>query len=310
MKPYQETLHSLAHYLPHTKEDERWQLYTTTVGTARIRPGGAYPSPSLEHPDTHMFSWPTGRVLREFQFVYIVEGGGRYRSFSGEKVLSPGSMISVFPGERHAYEPDARTGWREYWIGFGGACAEAWLREGIFDAVQPIVHLGVNPSVIATYEEALRIVHRGGEGVQRLVSALIPQLCALITTAKRDVRSSSGASQFLERVRLLFEDNLYTKFDVETITAALHTNYHSLLETFKQHTGMSPYQYFLQMKIDKAKKLLSRGDLSVKEVSLRLAFDNPYYFSRLFKKKTGISPSRWNGAHLNTDMAYWSEDEG
>jgi two-component system response regulator YesN len=64
------------------------------------------------------------------------------------------------------------------------------------------------------------------------------------------------------------------------------------------------------MKINKAKELLSQRDMSVKEVSFKLAFDNPYYFSRLFKKKTGVSPSKWNGAHINNDLDLWStEDE-
>ena len=47
------------------------------------------------------------------------------------------------------------------------------------------------------------------------------------------------------------------------------------------------------MKIEKAKELLKIGNASVKEVSFTLAFDSPYYFSRLFKSKTGVSPSKW-----------------
>jgi AraC-like DNA-binding protein len=55
---------------------------------------------------------------------------------------------------------------------------------------------------------------------------------------------------------------------------------------------MTLHQYFISIKIVKAKELLGRG-LAVKEVASRLGFKDEYYFSRLFKKKTGLSPSRW-----------------
>ena len=62
---------------------------------------------------------------------------------------------------------------------------------------------------------------------------------------------------------------------------------------FRRYTGLTPYQYFLQLRIHRAKELLSDPDVQVKEVAARLRFDNQYYFARLFKKKTGVTPSAW-----------------
>ena len=57
---------------------------------------------------------------------------------------------------------------------------------------------------------------------------------------------------------------------------------------------MTPYQYFIGIKMHKAKELLEGGDQAVKEVAFRLGFKDEYYFSRLFKSKTGVSPSQWS----------------
>ena len=63
---------------------------------------------------------------------------------------------------------------------------------------------------------------------------------------------------------------------------------------FKSYTAMTPYQYFISIKIRKAKELLEAGALPIKEVAFRLGFNDQYYFSRLFRKKTGVAPSRWS----------------
>ncbi|MDR1105043.1 MAG: AraC family transcriptional regulator [Treponema sp.] len=53
------------------------------------------------------------------------------------------------------------------------------------------------------------------------------------------------------------------------------------------------YQYYIHIKIEKAQRLLEEKDVSVKEAAYRLGFDDQYYFSRLFKNKTGFTPAEW-----------------
>jgi len=62
---------------------------------------------------------------------------------------------------------------------------------------------------------------------------------------------------------------------------------------FKKTTGVSPWNYALQLKIDKAKELLLSTGRSVKEVAGEVGFDDPNYFCRIFRKKTGVPPSRF-----------------
>jgi AraC-like DNA-binding protein len=61
----------------------------------------------------------------------------------------------------------------------------------------------------------------------------------------------------------------------------------------KNFTGISPRQYFLQLKVMRARELLITTDQSIKEISYQLGFDSIYYFSRFFKQKTGMSPSEF-----------------
>ena len=101
------------------------------------------------------------------------------------------------------------------------------------------------------------------------------------------------AESVFQQARFRFLENLARPLDIEEFARELNLDYPSCRRLFKDYTGLSPYQYFLQLKIHRARHLLQEGNLSVKEVSYELSFDNQYYFSRIFKKKTGRSPSEW-----------------
>src|SRR5262245_30587507 len=106
-------------YLPVSEEDENWGLSVLNTGCTRIKPGTAYPNST--HPAHHYFNWVKGRVLQEYQVIYITKGSGQFDSKSaGTVTVQEGSVIFLFPGERHRYKPDAKTGWDEYWVGFNG----------------------------------------------------------------------------------------------------------------------------------------------------------------------------------------------
>jgi AraC-like DNA-binding protein len=64
-------------------------------------------------------------------------------------------------------------------------------------------------------------------------------------------------------------------------------------EVFKDCSGVSPYQYHLQLRMSRAKELLRGSALSIKEIAAVLRFSSVYQFSRIFKKKMGVSPSQY-----------------
>jgi AraC-like DNA-binding protein len=77
------------------------------------------------------------------------------------------------------------------------------------------------------------------------------------------------------------------------LASTFHMSYAHFRRVFKQQSGLSPYQYHLQLRIHRAREMLHSTTLAVGQVAARLNFPNPYYFSKIFKKKTGMSPSLW-----------------
>ena len=74
---------SIVHYLPVTDHDERWGIVCTTAGYQNVPPGSPYPL--TQHPDSYSFTRSRGRVLGEYQLLYIVSGQGEFRSAEEER---------------------------------------------------------------------------------------------------------------------------------------------------------------------------------------------------------------------------------
>ena len=86
---------------------------------------------------------------------------------------------------------------------------------------------------------------------------------------------------------------------IETVANDLQVSYSWFRKMFKAHTGLSPARYHNELRITRARELLSHTSISVKRLADMLDFENVYYFSKIFKKHTGVSPS-----------AYRSKSEG
>ena len=285
---------AFSRYLPVNDEALLWELYCNDAGFSLVPPGADYPLIPRDHPREYADDVTTGRVLREFQVVYITAGSGWFEDENVvRRSITPGDIFMVFPGIRHAYAPDRETGWHEYWVGFAGDHASRLHRKGILDQGSPIYHIGLNREIMADYEQIVRFCRQQTPGFQVRLGVLVLQLLAHIQASRTTAQTGHGDSALVQTARSVMQLHVDDGVDVRQIAAEIGVGYTHLLQIFRQYTGLTPYQYFLQLRTHRAKELLADPSLSIKQVSALMRFENQYYFSRLFKKKTGFSPSQW-----------------
>jgi AraC-like DNA-binding protein len=281
-------------YLTWSADDECWQLVCVDVGAADVPPGSPYPPSSGSHPSAHR-SVATGRTVSEYQLVYVTRGRGELRvdGLADSLPITEGSVLLVLPGVRHAYRPDPATGWSERWVGFKGPWADALRGAGLLSAEHPLFHPGLDERLLELFEELFAVVAAQEPYYQARAGSLVMRLLAEVLARSRGAELADDSARLVDRAKFLMAEKVYGSLSVDGIGEALGVTQTRFYETFKAYTGLTPYQYFIQLKINKAKELLSNGETSVKEAAFSLGFDDPYYFSRLFKKKTGTSPSDW-----------------
>ena len=97
----------------------------------------------------------------------------------------------------------------------------------------------------------------------------------------------------VNRARLRIRESLESSLTIQQVAEELGVSYSNFRKLFKEHTGLSPATYQQELRLQRAKELLSTTDLSIKEIAYRLDFESPDYFSAKFKLKTGRKPSEF-----------------
>jgi AraC-like DNA-binding protein len=283
---------SFFRYLTYSDEDEKWRMVCTDAGFSDVSPYTIYPPNKAGHPQPFQYV-AVGRTLNEYQIVYITKGEGIFESQGRKYRVIPGSAWILFPGVRHFYKPVYEVGWMEYWAGFKGPAFDALRDDGFISPESPFFEIGLQNSVLECFNEILDEVRNQRPLYQIKASSCILSLIAQILAFERRKAQPGHSEQLVEKARFLMEENIYDDIDLNSIAERLDVSTSHLNEVFKTYTAMTPYQYYIHIKMHLAKSLLEQGELSVKEISFRLGFQDQYHFSRLFKSKTGIAPSQW-----------------
>jgi AraC-like DNA-binding protein len=285
-----EVVNKFSKYLTYSDSDMKLPVYCCDVGYTEIPPEADYPPCPQEHPQKYRQT--KGRILNEYQIVFITKGNGTFKNRQEQYPVKPGTVFILFPGEWHWYSPDIETGWHEYWVGFKGDLPDGLIRNGFLKIDQPIHNMGYSDSLINIYMEIFDLARTESPGYQMRIGALVYLMFVEINGGMQKERPTDN-EKIIQRVKFIFNENLYKELNMTSLSADIGVSYKLFKQLFMEYTGLSPYQYFLHLKINKAKELLQSGQHSVKDVAYTLAFTNQYYFSRLFKKKTGSVPSHW-----------------
>jgi AraC-like DNA-binding protein len=276
--------------------DKDWGLYLTVAGNAKIPPSLIYP-PRV-HPSGYYFTWEKGRILQEYQINYITEGTGVFETSTDQFQVVPGSILILRPGLWHRYKPDPATGWNEHYVGFNGDFCSKLFNDGFFQSKKPVLYVGFQENLLKLFLEIIQLVKEEKTGHQQMGAAnTILLLSSILSVTRNQEFAGKSIEHTIRKACLFFRENLNTNVNIEDLARKLHVGYSYFRQMFRKYTGISPTQYHLSLRIQKAKDLLVSTDKSFKEIAIDLGFESYFYFSRIFKDKTGKSPMEFRKEH-------------
>lgn len=262
---------------------------------------------------TFLFTWQGTRTCDEknyhlhdyMELAFILSGNGKYHINGQMYDVTEGDLILINPGIRHqAVLSDATHPTTEFFVGF---CDFQFigLPENHFPLQEDsyVMHtkgeLRQKLFKICTSMAAENAFYQEGRYFM-LKSYLIQMLLLIIREQTTPMKAVSGCSfdstnkkYVVERMVTYFEDHYAEKISLDQIAENMYLSPFYISKIFKSETGDTPIRHLINIRLEKAKELLENGwQGSIQEAAAAVGYDDAYHFSKLFKKRYGISPSQ------------------
>lgn len=208
--------------------------------------------------------------------------GKEYTAEAGDSYILP-------CGQNIRYYSDKNNPWRKIWFNAHGAFLTETAR--IFGLDSKIVFRDVN--TLTYFEKILKICENTDLSADEINSLCAPIFTELIIFISNEINKSSDISDEAMTLKNYIDSHIEENISIEFLSKLIFRSESQTIRIFKKNFDMTPYDYLLKNKINRAKEIILNTNLSIKETAYRLGFSDEHYFSGIFRKKTGLSPTEY-----------------
>ena len=281
----------LNNYIPALQDDSR-PLIISSCGTYR-----------LDDPEDHTIfttDRPRGRV--DYQLLYIASGKAHFffrdsASADTEEIISAGHMILYRPGELQKYRYYAEDQTEVFWVHFTGGNVPSILEEYEIPTKEQVFYTGTSPDYHWLFLQVIQELQMCRPNYQDLLPLLLRHILLLANRQMKEGRKNDSFMQTeITQATHYFHKHYSTDINIHDYARSRHISACWFIRKFKEYTGVTPMQYILSIRITNAQNLLETTGYSITEIAALVGYDNPLYFSRLFHKQLGVSPTDYRAS--------------
>ena len=236
---------------------------------------------------------PRGRL--DYQLLYVVSGKAHFYFDDAERIVTAGHMVLFQPRQEQHYEYFGTDKTEVYWVHFTGSNVKNILRRYDIPLDTPVLYSGASAIYAYLFKEMINELQTCRTGYEELLAMYLRQILILVQRTRQEHRTSINThiQEEMEYARRYFIEHYNEQISIEDYAQSRNMSVSWFQRSFKQIVNYSPMQYILTIRMNNAASLLESTDYSMAEISAIVGYDNPLYFSRLFKKQKGVSPSEY-----------------
>lgn len=223
--------------------------------------------------------------------IFCVAGEGWCR-ISGQRLNVPASHLLLIPaGVPHAYGAAAGMPWRVYWVHITGARADEHVQYLRGESQQAIRRVTGLTEICEGFERLWRCRDEGGS--EPALMRMSVALCELIVTLHARLRIGDAAPGTEARIARALEhmrSGLGERLQLSDFAHMAGVSVPHFCALFRAQTGVPPMLYFNRLRMRQAAEWLDGSTLRISEIARRVGYENPFHFSRAFRRVHGLSP--------------------
>lgn len=236
----------------------------------------------------------------EHILILCMDGKGWYQFGGKTEPVYPYEALFIPSNTPHIYGASDTNPWSIHWVHFAGRLADYYIH--LLPSGQP--KISVDAQTAGQLIELFQACSESFEAsfvLQRMIFAAqtLHHLLACLFFRNRSFSPTLQTSSFhnLDTTIDLLHRNVMKSLTLDEMAAhaGLSTSHFSRL--FREQTGYSPIDYFIHLKMQHACMLLILSRKTIREIGFEIGYNDPYYFSRIFKKVMGMSPNQYRNTH-------------
>ena len=237
--------------------------------------------------------------MADYLLIYVHKGYGNF-GIKGEKFkVGEGNIVLYKPFEPqelvylHTDHPEM------YWIHFTGYDVENILNEtGLND--YRLMNIGINEEVPAVYMKILNALTVKNKLYEFITSTGLMSLLSLVAESLYKTTEINLIPNNFESIIGFIHTNYNLNYTDDYLASMCNLSTYHFIHTFKRVTGLPPKAYISQIRMNKAKELLCMTRLNMNEIANIIGYDNPLYFSRVFRNQCFCSPTEYRKSGSST----------
>ena len=250
---------------------------------------------------TTVANYAYGPMARDHYLIHFIRKGcGVMSDMQNEYAVRENQCFLICPGRMSLYEADHDAPWEYYWLGFDGPWGEEVLAEMQMDAARPVANLGDSRALFGLLDRMTRAI--GPHGNYLILSGLMFEVLDILRSARGTCEGASPAThltaqnrgrKLVESIMTMVENSFGERLNISEIAKNLGYSRSYMTELFHRETGVSISQYITEYRLQRANMMLRDPSRSIQQIAFVCGYSDPLFFSRMFKKRFGVSPRQF-----------------
>jgi AraC-like DNA-binding protein len=228
--------------------------------------------------------------VNHYKFIYCTKGQGTILLGNKEILIEPNHFFILPKNKKYEFKSHDTNPWTIYWFNFNGSIAlELYTRYKL----KKNLNIPYSVNRILLFEKFFNLFNKNNqeELLEYATFLSLNFISSFIYNDFDEKHTKEKQETLIDSIKCFLLNNLDKNFSLDDIATKYNLSKSYLQARFKLETGYPLMGYFNFKKIQQASEYLNCTDLSVKEVSFKVGFQDPLYFSRIFKNYSGKSPS-------------------